>query len=51
MKPKVNFSMQTILKIISEEPQISKINSKIDRNEGYLRSIRKEKNDLKKIKV
>lgn len=43
MKPKVNFSMQNILKIISKEPDISKINSKISRNEGYLKSIKKDK--------
>ena len=43
MKPKVNFSMQTILKIISEEPNISKINSNISRNEGYARSVKRDK--------
>ena len=48
MKPKVNFSMKSILKIISEEPNILKINSNISRNKGYVRSI---KRDRKKIKV
>jgi len=40
--------MKSILKIISEEPNILKINSNISRNKGYVRSI---KRDRKKIKV
>jgi len=47
MKPNVDFSMQSILKIISKEPNISKINSKISRNEGYLKSVKRDKKNLK----
>lgn len=43
MKPKINFSMKNILKIISKEPNILKINSKISRNEGYVKSVKKDK--------
>ena len=42
MKPKNNFSMKSILKIIEKDPNISKINSKISRNEGYMKSVKKD---------
>jgi len=46
MKPKINFSMKSVLKIISKEPNISKINSKISRNEGYNKSLKKDLSNL-----
>lgn len=44
MKPKMSFSMQDVIKIISKFPEITKINSEISRNEGYLKSLRMDKN-------
>ncbi len=44
MKPTVKFSMKNILKIISKDPNILKINSMISRNEGYLKSLKLDKN-------
>jgi len=44
MKPKIIFSMQNIMKIISKYPNITKINKGISRNEGYLKSLRMDKN-------
>lgn len=44
MRPKVIFSMQNVMNIISKFPDITKINSEISRNEGYLKSLRMDKN-------
>jgi spore coat polysaccharide biosynthesis protein SpsF (cytidylyltransferase family) len=38
-----SFNMQAILDYLSAHPEIEKINSKIGRNEGYAKSIRKDK--------
>jgi spore coat polysaccharide biosynthesis protein SpsF len=43
MRPKVVFSMQSVMKIISKDPNITKINSDISRNEGYLKSLKTDK--------
>jgi spore coat polysaccharide biosynthesis protein SpsF len=43
LKPKEIFSMQNILKIISQNPNLVKYNSKIDRNEGYDISLKYDK--------
>jgi spore coat polysaccharide biosynthesis protein SpsF len=43
MKPNVNFNYKQILKIISKNPSLTKINNGIQRNEGYLISLRKDK--------
>jgi len=48
MRPKKIFSMDDILKIISKNPEIQKINSNIMRNEGYLKSL-KENGEFFKI--
>jgi len=42
MRPKKIFSMNDILKIISENPKILKINSKITRNEGKIKSLKND---------
>lgn len=43
MKPNENFNYKQILKIISKNPSLTKINNEIQRNEGYLISLRKDK--------
>jgi len=43
MSPKLTFSMKEILQLISKEPQISEINMDIKRNEGYKKSLRRDK--------
>lgn len=43
MRPKVIFSMQNVLKVITKNPKISEINRNITRNEGYLKSLKKDK--------
>ncbi len=42
MSPKKIFSMNDILKIISENPEIQKINSDIIRNGGYMKSLKED---------
>ena len=42
MKPKTLFSTNAILKILSEESHLQKINQGIIRNEGYLKSLRED---------
>ncbi len=37
------FGMEKILKFIDENPEIEKINSSINRNEGYLKSLKEDK--------
>lgn len=44
MRPKKIFSMGDILKIISKNPEIQKINSGIMRNEGYMKSLKGDGN-------
>jgi len=44
MKPRTIFTMNDILKILKENPELLEINNNIDRNEGYLKSL---KNDRK----
>ena len=39
------FHAEDILKLLEKEPELIKINSKIKRNEGYLKSIMSEEND------
>lgn len=39
MKPKTLFSTSAVLKILSKEPHLQKINQGISRNEGYLKSL------------
>ena len=43
MYPKVYFSTKEILRVISKNPEIQTINIDIRRNEGYLKSLKKEK--------
>lgn len=43
MAPKTIFSMNEILDIIKKYPGLSKINNNIKRNEGYLKSLEKDK--------
>ena len=43
MKPKTIFSMQEILKIISKNPNLLKINNDIIRNEGYFKSLKNDR--------
>jgi spore coat polysaccharide biosynthesis protein SpsF len=43
MSPKKIFSMNDILKIISENPKIQKINSHIMRNGGYIKSLKEDR--------
>ena len=43
MKPKIVFSMESIMKMISKNPEILQINAGINRNEGYLKSLKKDK--------
>jgi len=43
MKPKIVFPMEIIMKMISKNPEILQINSRINRNEGYLKSLKKDK--------
>lgn len=43
MRPKMIFSMQNVMNIISKYPNITKINAEISRNEGYLKSLRMDK--------
>ena len=43
MKPKIVFSMESIMKMISKNPEILQINARINRNEGYLKSLKKDK--------
>ena len=45
-KPKIDFSTQEILKLLKHKPELLKINSKIKRNEGYLKSL-KDYNETK----
>jgi len=47
MKPKMIFSMQDVMKVISKHPNITKVNAKISRNEGYLKSLIMDKNNSK----
>lgn len=47
MKPKVLFSMNDVLKIISKNPKIIQLNDGIMRNEGYLLSLKKDKKKSK----
>ena len=37
MKPKINFSMNEVIELLKKNPQLSKINSGIMRNEGHLK--------------
>ncbi len=41
VRPRKIFSMQDVLKIILEEPELQKINEGIKRNEGYAKSIKR----------
>jgi len=43
MKPKTLFSTNAVLKILSDEPNLQKINQKINRNEGYDKSLRNDR--------
>ena len=43
MKPKTVFSMNDVLKIIHNEPNLQKINSQFKRNEGYVKSLRNDR--------
>lgn len=43
MKPKTIFSMIEILQMLSKYPKISDLNKGIKRNEGYLKSLKKDK--------
>jgi spore coat polysaccharide biosynthesis protein SpsF len=46
-KPKTVFSMNTVLKILKNHPNLSKINTNISRNEGHISSSKKDKLFLK----
>ena len=50
MKPKTIFSMDEILNILSSNPKLLEINQGIQRNEGHLSSLDKDKAFLKNIK-
>ena len=41
-KPKIIFSFQDVIEMGKLNPQIFKINEKINRNEGYLKSIKED---------
>lgn len=41
-----NFSMEDVLKILEKHPKLSEINMGHIRNEGYLRSVKEDKNEL-----
>ena len=43
MRPKLIFSMQSILKIISKHPEIQEINKDSIRNHGHLKSLQRDK--------
>ena len=43
MRPKVIFSIQDVLEVITKNPKISEINRNIMRNEGYLKSLKKDR--------
>lgn len=43
MKPKTSFSIDDVLKLLSKKPEISKINSHIETNEGYIESLKNDK--------
>ncbi len=43
MKPKIVFKYQDILKVLSEFPELIKINQNFKRNEGYEKSLKKDK--------
>lgn len=43
LKPKIVFPFKEVLKLIESNPSILKINEKINRNEGYLKSIKEDK--------
>jgi spore coat polysaccharide biosynthesis protein SpsF len=43
MKPKIVFPMESIIKMISKNPKILQINTGINRNEGYLKSLKNDK--------
>jgi len=43
MKPKMLFSTNAVLKILSKEPNLQKINQGINRNEGYSKSLKNDK--------
>lgn len=44
MKPNTLFSSKTILKLIKKYPDLLKINNDIIRNEGYVKSLKKDRN-------
>jgi len=48
LKTNNNFAMKDILKLISEHPELEKINSGIQRNEGYLKSLKNDRLILKR---
>ena len=41
-----NFSMEDVLKILEKHPKLSEINMGHIRNEGYLKSVKEDKNEL-----
>ena len=43
MRPKVIFPMRDVLKLITKNPKLLEINSGITRNEGYLKSLQRDK--------
>jgi spore coat polysaccharide biosynthesis protein SpsF (cytidylyltransferase family) len=43
MRPRLVFPMEDVMRIISKNPEILQINSGINRNEGYLKSLKKDK--------
>jgi spore coat polysaccharide biosynthesis protein SpsF (cytidylyltransferase family) len=43
------FYTEDILKLLDKEPHLSKINSHIIRNEGYLKSLEQDKEYLRRI--
>jgi len=43
MKPNLVFPMESIMKMISKNPEVLEINAGINRNEGYLKSLKKDK--------
>ena len=43
MRPNQYFSTNDVLKIISKNPEIPKINNKIRTNEGYEKSLKNDK--------
>lgn len=45
-KPKFIFPFRDVIKFIESNPRISKINEKIKRNEGYLKSIKEDKESI-----